>query len=263
MDPMKVKNRELTAILLAVVTLIIVILLIHDLISSLLFNQAYFIKESLLFKTNFALFYVAVLMTGSFFNSFLSEKIDLVKAISFIIPICTLHVIISSVLIAMISQYILDTPFTFSYLIKTKFINDFIKLLIIYAFLYLLIRYYFLVNKDKHMSDPKFLVLKIGTKYENIALEDIDWIGAQTPYVSIWLNEFNFLYQSSLSELFNELDSHNFIRIHRSTIININKIKTIKSRSNGDYDIELYNNKVLRLSRNYRESFKSHTQLKL
>ncbi|WP_250629758.1 LytTR family DNA-binding domain-containing protein [Aureibaculum algae] len=55
-----------------------------------------------------------------------------------------------------------------------------------------------------------------------------------------------------------QLDNKAFIRVHKSTIVNFNKVASFKSRLNGDYDIFLKNGVKLRLSRTYVANFKSN-----
>jgi DNA-binding LytR/AlgR family response regulator len=68
-----------------------------------------------------------------------------------------------------------------------------------------------------------------------------------------------------LKSLENQLDKKQFIRIHKSHIINLQKIISYQSRQNGDYDVTLSDGTVLRVSRNYAKDFKSkaeqHTHL--
>jgi two-component system LytT family response regulator len=57
----------------------------------------------------------------------------------------------------------------------------------------------------------------------------------------------------SLSELAGRLDENQFTRIHRGTIVNLDRIREIQPRSHGDCDVLLENGSVLRLSRSYRD----------
>ncbi|HMP28396.1 MAG TPA: LytTR family DNA-binding domain-containing protein, partial [Saprospiraceae bacterium] len=66
-----------------------------------------------------------------------------------------------------------------------------------------------------------------------------------------------FLYQVSLKSLQNSLNPQQFVRIHRTTIVNTQSINTLKSRLNGDYDITMSNSEVLRMSRNYYANFRT------
>jgi two-component system LytT family response regulator len=63
------------------------------------------------------------------------------------------------------------------------------------------------------------------------------------------------LLRESLSWLESRLDPKNFLRIHRSTIVNLNKIKEVQSWFYGEYRILLYDGTALMLSRTYRKKF--------
>ena len=119
----------------------------------------------------------------------------------------------------------------------------------------LIARYYALNIKPKRVKQIKTLSIKQGTTTQVITVDDIDWITAETPYIGIWIKDKKHLYPSTLSDILATLNNDSFIRIHRSTIVNISKILSIHSRSNGDYDIKLNNSTLLRLSRSYRENF--------
>jgi DNA-binding LytR/AlgR family response regulator len=179
----------------------------------------------------------------------------------YLIPICIFHILIASSLVALISQNFMDSSYTFVSLIKNKFANDLLLIMTCYILMFLMIRNHQLFSRTKKSITNKTLTIKTGNQIKLIQLNDIDWIQAETPYIGIWIKQKKYLYQSTLSKILTELDSEKFIRIHRSTIVNILEVEHIESRSNGDYDLFLWDKTVLRLSRNYRQNL-NHTQLK-
>lgn len=54
-----------------------------------------------------------------------------------------------------------------------------------------------------------------------------------------------------------KLDTRTFVRVHKSTIVNLEKVSSFKSRLNGDYDLLLKNGTIVRLSRTYAANFKN------
>ena len=62
-----------------------------------------------------------------------------------------------------------------------------------------------------------------------------------------------YLVRMTMAELERKLSPTHFARIHRSTIVNINRIKEIRPEWHGDFDVLLGNGKTLRLSRTYRD----------
>jgi DNA-binding LytR/AlgR family response regulator len=127
--------------------------------------------------------------------------------------------------------------------------------------MFLMIRHHQLFADSKKSKSNKTITIKTGNHIKLIQLDDIDWIEAETPYIGIWVKQNKYLYHSTLAKIMTELDSEKFIRIHRSTIVNILEVEHIESRSNGDYDLILWDKTVLRLSRSYRQNL-NHTQLK-
>lgn len=84
-------------------------------------------------------------------------------------------------------------------------------------------------------------------------IDDIDWIEAADNYVNIHVGAEQHLHRETMSALEAKLPSSRFIRISRSTIVNIERIKEMQPMFHGDYVVILKNGAKLSLSRNYRE----------
>ncbi len=253
----KFKSYGVQAILLIFVAGIFMLMMMHDYLTSVLFNQSYYLSESLVFKTNIVLLVIPILISGATHKYKFSKEINVTKLMLLMIPSVIIHILIASLLIAFISHTLMRDSFTFEFLIKNKFNQDFIFLLTIYGLMFLISRYY-AINIQ---SNTTKLTIKSGKQRQIIHTADIDWITAETPYVGIWTNGKKYLYSSTLTNTLSELNNDDFVRIHRSTIVNVSKIEKIVSRANGDYDLYLYDNTQLRLSRNYRKQL-DHDQLK-
>lgn len=89
---------------------------------------------------------------------------------------------------------------------------------------------------------------------------DIDWIDAAGDYMCIHTNHTTHIMRSTVKELVSTLDNHLFKRIHRSTIVNIERIQSIQSASKGDYIILLTCGERLKVSRNYNDAIKPFFQ---
>ncbi len=74
-------------------------------------------------------------------------------------------------------------------------------------------------------------------------------------YVKLHVGNETHMIRETMNGLEQQLNPQKFIRIHRSTIINIEKIKELEPFFNGEYKVLLSNNAQVILSRNYRESF--------
>jgi two-component system LytT family response regulator len=97
------------------------------------------------------------------------------------------------------------------------------------------------------------LLVKHADRFLLVKTEEIDWIGATGEYATLYTARGSWLLRMSLSELAGRLDENQFTRIHRGTIVNLDRIREIQPRSHGDCDVLLENGSVLRLSRSYRD----------
>lgn len=84
---------------------------------------------------------------------------------------------------------------------------------------------------------------------------DIEFIESAGDYVYLHADNKKHLIRDSLASLANKLDSRIFIRIHRSSIVNINHIENMRSADHGDYFILMKDGSKLKLSRNYKTGF--------
>lgn len=90
-------------------------------------------------------------------------------------------------------------------------------------------------------------------RYVLVRAADIDWIEAAANYVRLNTRGRGFLLRMTLVEMERRLDPTEFMRIHRSTIVNTSRIKEIKPDAHGDYDIVLADGRTLKMSRSFRE----------
>lgn len=84
-----------------------------------------------------------------------------------------------------------------------------------------------------------------------VLIDEIDWIGAAGHYLELHVGRETHLIREKLSDLEQKLDPEKFVRIHRSTIVNIDRIKSLHPLFNHDQLIVLKNGKRLNLSRTY------------
>ncbi len=99
------------------------------------------------------------------------------------------------------------------------------------------------------------LIVKTNGRIIFLRIEEIDWMEAAGNYVKLHVGNETHLIRETMNGLEQQLNPLKFIRIHRSTIINIEKIKELEPYFNGEYKVILSNNIQLILSRNYRENF--------
>lgn len=83
--------------------------------------------------------------------------------------------------------------------------------------------------------------------------EEIDWISAEENYVRLHCGKASYLLRERISGLEAQLDPGRFQRIHRSNIVNLDRIQELHPLSHGDYQVLLKDGTELVLSRGYRE----------
>jgi two-component system LytT family response regulator len=97
------------------------------------------------------------------------------------------------------------------------------------------------------------LVIKSGGRIYFLETNEIDWIEAEGNYVSVHCGKKSHLLRETISSLESQLDPRQFLRIHRSSIVRIDRIKELQPWFHGEYHVILQNGTQLMLSRNYRE----------
>ncbi len=100
---------------------------------------------------------------------------------------------------------------------------------------------------------PERLMVKSGGRIYFVRVADIDWIEAAGNYVRLHVGKDDHLLRESLTALEKKLDASRFVRVHRSTIVNIDRIREIQPAFNADYVIILEGGKELALSRSCRD----------
>jgi two-component system, LytTR family, response regulator len=96
------------------------------------------------------------------------------------------------------------------------------------------------------------LVVKVGTRYLFERTEDIVWIEAEGNYVRIHLPDRQYVLRQTLSELETSLDPNEFVRVHRSSIINLSKVDSIEALPGGNFVFHLVNAARVASGRMYR-----------
>lgn len=101
------------------------------------------------------------------------------------------------------------------------------------------------------------LIVGANNRLVALAVDEIDWIEAYGNYLKIHYKGKSFLLRETLNDLSAKLDSRKFVRIHRSTLVNLNRIKEFQPMFGGQYTVVLRDGTELTLSRSYREKVMS------
>ena len=96
-------------------------------------------------------------------------------------------------------------------------------------------------------------VIKNAGRIFFLKATEIDWIEASGNYVRLHVGSESHLLRETMNELETQLDPDKFLRIHRSHIVNIERIKEMQPWFQGEYVVILHDGTRLTLSRGYRE----------
>jgi two-component system LytT family response regulator len=96
------------------------------------------------------------------------------------------------------------------------------------------------------------LVIRTKGRVIFLNLDEIDWVEAAANYVRLNVGNESYLFRETIGRTSERLNPNHFIRIHRSTIVNLRKIKELIPVNSGEYIVVLKTGKELSCSRGYR-----------
>ena len=99
--------------------------------------------------------------------------------------------------------------------------------------------------------------VKTGEKVLFVRAEDVDSIEAEGNYVRLNLGNSSHLLRGTINSIESKIDPRTFVRIHRSTMVNVNRIKELQAWARGEYRVVLHSGACHTLSRGYREHFEN------
>jgi len=101
------------------------------------------------------------------------------------------------------------------------------------------------------------LVIKSSGRIYFVRTNDIDWCEAAGNYVRLHVGAQTHLVRGTMGYIESQLDPRQFVRVHRSTIVNVDRIQELRSSFNGEYIITLHDKTRLTLSRGYRDGLQT------
>jgi two-component system LytT family response regulator len=107
---------------------------------------------------------------------------------------------------------------------------------------------------------PDKLSIRDGDEVSLVPVGDIDWIDAAGDYMCVHAANVTYIMRITMKQLEAMLNPLKFLRIHRSTIVNADRITNAQSLSNGEYQLTLNEGTSLKVSRSYRERIRELTQ---
>ncbi|HLL72166.1 MAG TPA: LytTR family DNA-binding domain-containing protein [Pyrinomonadaceae bacterium] len=107
-----------------------------------------------------------------------------------------------------------------------------------------------LQTEQRHLER---LMIKSSGRVFFLRTAEIDWIEAEGNYLRLHAGKDSHLLRETMNRLASKLNPDKFLRIHRSTLVNIERIKELQPLFSGDYVVILRDGKQLTLSRSYRD----------
>jgi len=107
-------------------------------------------------------------------------------------------------------------------------------------------------NSSWQSPSGRRLVIRSGGRVVFLGLDEIDWVEAAANYVKVNAGKQSYLLRKGIGEIAEKLDPALFVRIHRSAIVNIRRIKELQPVNSGEYIVILKDGKELSCSRGYR-----------
>jgi two-component system, LytTR family, response regulator len=111
-------------------------------------------------------------------------------------------------------------------------------------------------RKQPPIYSDRFTIKSAG-RVVFLSATEVDWIEAADYYASLHVGTKTHLVRRSMNDLESDLDPVRFCRIHRSTIVNLDRVREVRFDSEAEYEVVLADGTKLRLSRRYRKDLES------
>lgn len=113
-----------------------------------------------------------------------------------------------------------------------------------------------LLNEDAADEHADRLAIKDGSSITFVPVRDIDWVDAAGDYMCVHARGETHIMRITMKELEAKLDPTIFQRVHRSTIVNLERVEKVSSHINGEFHLTLSCGSSLKMSRSYKEKIK-------
>jgi two-component system LytT family response regulator len=100
-------------------------------------------------------------------------------------------------------------------------------------------------------------MVRLGGKVTLVRADDVDWIQAEDYYARLHVGGRSYLVRETMQQLEAGLDPTQFVRVHRSAIVRIDRLRTLESYIKGSHVLTLHDGTRLTLSRARRAAFEA------
>jgi len=112
------------------------------------------------------------------------------------------------------------------------------------------------ITLSEKSAFPESIAIKDGSTVTIVATQEIDWIDAAGDYMCIHVGDDIHIMRATMKQLETQLDPAIFQRVHRSTIVNLSRVKQVCSHINSEYHLVLTNGARLKMSRTFKDKVK-------
>ncbi|MFN4160492.1 MAG: LytR/AlgR family response regulator transcription factor [Stenotrophomonas sp.] len=106
---------------------------------------------------------------------------------------------------------------------------------------------------DEDIRTGGKLSIRDGQRLLRVELDAIRWVDAAGDYICIHTNDHTHVLRGTMQELERRLDPRRFARVHRSSIVNLDRVRLVRPHHNGEFFLMLDSGHELKLSRSYRD----------
>lgn len=261
-----ITDSKAAFLLMLLVLAFVVMTLTQDLLRSDLNNSAFYFSESLMFSSFWWLF--APLLFAQYFVVKRKNQKRLEFQVAVIFTPIFLHLFAFPFLVWVLSTVFYYHTYSFQQTFRYTLSEHLYLLVLIYSIP--VITFQFFSKKAKFVKPVSetqnenilnqfisTILISEGNKKHGILVSEILYFSASPPYINLHLESKKYLHTETLKSISIKLNAEQFVRVHKSTIVNIKMVDSYRTRLSGDYDLTLKNNVQLRVSRNFASDFKN------
>jgi two-component system, LytTR family, response regulator len=254
-----------SVVFLLVLLLITALAIIQDYLHAYFNDYNFYFSESLLYKSFWLLFIPTVclqLFVIKKYRKNLPKEINVLTVLFVVVIFSLLHIALFAATVKLGSTIFFNYTYDFFQVVNYTIAEDFYKYILVYGtgvFMAWKISARDNIAPDQPQQTLPFLTMISvgnGKNYVTINTDEILFIDTASPYIHLHTLNGKFLHRETLKSMVVKLNNKQFLRVHKSTIVNLKMVKSYKSRLNGDYDIALENGEFVRMSRNFAGEFK-------
>lgn len=242
----------------------VVMTLTQDFLRANLNNSGFYFSESFIFSSFWWIF-VPLLYAQYVVVKQVHTKPLFIQLAVLLLPVI-LHIVAFPFIVWGLSSIFHYHTFAFQQTLNYTLSEHLYLLILFYSIPFFIYRFIYSTptTEEKVVAIPKnsvnhfieTILVSEGNKKHCIAVADILYFSANPPYINIHLDEKKYLHNDTLKSIAIKVNPEQFVRVHKSLIVNIKMVALYTSRLNGDYDLTMKNDVQLRVSRNYAIDFK-------